>query len=258
MKLAKTILLAATTASTVLAAPAVVTVTQHVHQEATVTVQGYVYVSNGQTYTTIPTASLLQETDDGLIPTSSSVVPQTGSTDSTTTLTSTITSTRVTSSSTYTAVTSTISTTPAATSTSSDFATAMLNEHNAKRELHTNTPDLTWSDTLATYAQNYADEYDCSGALTHSGGSYGENLALGYGTTGAVDAWYNEISSYDFSNPGFSSSTGHFTQVVWKSTSQVGCGIKTCGNEWGDYIVCSYESAGNVIGYFAENVLALA
>lgn len=28
-----------------------------------------------------------------------------------------------------------------------------------------------------------------------------------------VDSWYNEINSYNYSQPGFSSSTGHFTQV---------------------------------------------
>ena len=133
----------------------------------------------------------------------------------------------------------------------------MLNEHNVKRALHSNTPALIWSETLASYAQNYADNYDCSGNLVHSGGEYGENLALGYGTTGAVDGWYDEISSYDYSNPGFSEATGHFTQVVWAGSSQVGCGIKYCGDVWGDYIVCSYEAAGNVIGEFPENVLAL-
>jgi uncharacterized protein YkwD len=134
----------------------------------------------------------------------------------------------------------------------------MVNEHNTKRALHKDTGSLTWSDTLATYAQNYADSYDCSGNLVHSGGPYGENLALGYGTTGSVDAWYNEITSYDYSNPGFSESAGHFTQVVWKGTSEVGCGLKSCGGEWGDYIICSYKAAGNVIGEFADNVMPLA
>jgi hypothetical protein len=51
----------------------------------------------------------------------------------------------------------------------------------------------------------------------HSGGPYGENL---YATSGGpVDAyavvkpWYDEVSKYDFNNPGFSGATGHFTQV---------------------------------------------
>ncbi|QEU60422.1 Pry3 [Kluyveromyces lactis] len=162
------------------------------------------------------------------------------------------------------AATSTPATTSAATSTSSSnsnlssFASSMLDEHNAKRALHKDTPALSWSDELASYAQNYADGYDCSGSLTHSYGSYGENLAIGYGTTGAVDGWYDEIKDYSYSNPVYSPGTGHFTQVVWKSTTKVGCGIKQCGDVWGQYIICSYDPAGNMEGEFGSNVEPLA
>lgn len=112
---------------------------------------------------------------------------------------------------------------------------------------------MSWSSELAAYAQAYADNYDCSGTLTHSGGKYGENLGLGYTTTGVVDAWYNEISDYDWSNP----SGDHFTQVVWKSTTQLGCGYKVCDNIWGQYTICSYNPAGNYAGQYAANVLPL-
>ncbi|SCV00220.1 LANO_0F05820g1_1 [Lachancea nothofagi CBS 11611] len=153
---------------------------------------------------------------------------------------------------------STSSSAPAATSSaSSDFASSILSAHNTKRALHKDTSSLTWSDTLASYAQDYADNYDCSGSLTHSGGPYGENLACGYSATGSVEAWYDEIKSYDWSNPNYSSSTGHFTQVVWKGTSQVGCGIKQCSGGTGDYVICSYQTAGNFLGEFAQNVMSL-
>lgn len=140
----------------------------------------------------------------------------------------------------------------------SDNASILLNAHNNKRALHQDTPSLTWSSELETYAQNYANNYDCSGNLIHSGGPYGENLALGYGIEGAVQAWYDEISDYDFANPGFSENAGHFTQLVWKSSTQVGCAIKSCGGSWGDYVICSYNPAGNFIGDFPSNVLPLA
>ncbi|CCK73544.1 CAP domain-containing protein NDAI_0G05610 [Naumovozyma dairenensis CBS 421] len=139
----------------------------------------------------------------------------------------------------------------------SDFASSVLSAHNAKRALHKDTPALKWSDNLASYAQAYADAYDCSGNLQHSGGPYGENLALGYSATGAVDAWYGEISDYDWSNPG-AGSAGHFTQVVWKSSTEVGCGIKTCGGVWGDYVICSYDPAGNYANQYENNVEPLA
>ena len=58
---------------------------------------------------------------------------------------------------------------------------------------------------------------------------------------------------YDFSNPGFDMGTGDFTQVVWKSTSQVGVAISSNGN----YLICNYLPAGNVQGAFPTNVLRL-
>lgn len=147
---------------------------------------------------------------------------------------------------------SSTSTSAAASSTASgDFESAILARHNEYRADH-GVSALTWDDTLATYAQNYADKYDCSGTLTHSGGAYGENLALGYTTTGAVDVWYNEGSDYDYST---CNTYDHFTQVIWKSTTKVGCGYKYCSSYWGTYIVCSYDPAGNVIGECSSNVL---
>ena len=44
----------------------------------------------------------------------------------------------------------------------------------------------------------------------------------------AVDAWGNERDEYDFNNPQFTEQTGHFTQLVWKNTTTVGCGRKFC------------------------------
>ncbi|KAH3681007.1 hypothetical protein WICPIJ_008015 [Wickerhamomyces pijperi] len=129
------------------------------------------------------------------------------------------------------------------------FANEILDATNAKRAL-TGANALTWSDELASYAQAYADKYDCSGTLVHSGGQYGENLAAGYSTTGAVDAWYNEYTSYSPSNPVAS----HFTQLVWKSTTQLGCGYKTCGSPWVQYTICSYNPAGNYAGEYSDNV----
>ena len=68
---------------------------------------------------------------------------------------------------------------------------------------------------------------------------------------------YKEIKSYDYNNPSYSGATGHFTQVVWKSTTKVGAGIATYneGNNVVTYIVARYEPAGNVIGAFEANVI---
>ena len=49
-------------------------------------------------------------------------------------------------------------------------------------------------------------------------------LDKGFDCQAATDLWYNEINSYDFGSPGYSESTGHFTQVVWKASTKLGIG----------------------------------
>ncbi|CCD23057.1 uncharacterized protein NDAI_0B00230 [Naumovozyma dairenensis CBS 421] len=152
---------------------------------------------------------------------------------------------------------STTSTTSLNYSAESNFASIMLQAQNDKRALHEDTPPLTWSEDLATYAQDYADQYVCGSDIVHSGGPYGENIAAGTSPVGSVDAWYAEGAYYNYSNPGFSSATSHFTQLIWKSTTEVGCGIKDCSSiGWGDYVICSYNPSGNINApvFFEENV----
>ena len=68
-------------------------------------------------------------------------------------------------------------------------------------------------------------------------------------------SWYNEISMYSYSSPGFSSATGHFTQVIWQGSTQVGIGIAFSTNNQSATVVANYYPAGNVIGSFPANVL---
>merc|ERR1719482_2470273 len=80
----------------------------------------------------------------------------------------------------------------------------------------------------------------------------GENLALGITGAGAVDMWYDEIKDTNGGKvSSFKHGIGHYTQVVWKETTQVGCG------EHGSLVVCQYGIAGNMNmpGYFDKNVL---
>ena len=69
--------------------------------------------------------------------------------------------------------------------------------------------------------------------MRHSPGSYGENLAYagtsgtpagqGEAYTDSVEAWYGEVKDWNFAkSKGNGGVTGHFTQVVWRETKQVG------------------------------------
>ena len=55
----------------------------------------------------------------------------------------------------------------------------------------------------------------------------------------ASERWYAEVSQYDFSNPHYISGTGHFTQLVWKSSKQIGCGA-ACNSYNKCFLTCNY------------------
>jgi len=146
-----------------------------------------------------------------------------------------------------------------------------LSQHNTYRNTH-HSPDMTLSNSLNNSAQNWANYLATNGVFEHSNSDAGENIYVSYTTASSVEAaplanqavtsWYNEVSDYDYSNPGFSSQTGHFTQVVWKNSTQLGCGaaqgVTTIqGNQYNAfYVVCQYAPAGNVTGQFPDNVMA--
>lgn len=137
------------------------------------------------------------------------------------------------------------------------IAQRFVDAHNKVRAQHCAAP-LSWSPKLAAAAQKWADSLRAQGCkFGHSGGQYGENLAAG--TEGVLDPeatvamWYDEIKLYKFPDGGFSMQTGHFTQLVWRGTKQVGCGHTTCkGN---DIWVCEYDPPGNWDGEYKNNVL---
>lgn len=156
----------------------------------------------------------------------------------------------------------------------------MLAAHNDRRKQHC-VPPLQWSRHLAIHAQSWADK--CTN--THSGQGNGENLATfaqwsfdPRDPKKEVDtlrmtnrqvfeqAWYCEVKQYNFDRPalagGFTQNcapptNGHFTQVVWKSTRFVGCGVKVCqiNGHATHYWVCQYSPGGNDPARLAENVL---
>lgn len=130
---------------------------------------------------------------------------------------------------------------------------------------------LAWSDDLTTYAQEWADhlalEQGCR--MQHRshqadiGDDYGENLywasarRLSDGTVefqkitpeNVVRSWAQEVA--DYSSEENSCRTGkvcgHYTQIVWEKTVQVGCGRAVCSDK-SQIWVCNYDPPGNVVG----------
>ena len=123
-------------------------------------------------------------------------------------------------------------------------------------------PDLVDDATLVASAKEYA-----SGCIyAHSGGNYGENLFAGTGSgytiEHAVNSWASEVADYDYNQNTCAAGKvcGHYTQIVWADTSNVGCALQVCaplkypdgstvfGDVSSHYIVCQYTPPGNFIG----------
>lgn len=137
-----------------------------------------------------------------------------------------------------------------------------LDFHNKVRQ-DVGAPPLVWSAELAQYAQEWADylaNYPES-VLFHrpenlkKGKDFGENIFYGccksYSSVDASVAWYDEIENYTYSILSESNfhNIGHYTQMVWKSTSEVGMGIARFGNGQ-VIIVANYNPSGNYIGQY--------
>ncbi|KAF5760287.1 putative CAP domain-containing protein [Helianthus annuus] len=124
-----------------------------------------------------------------------------------------------------------------------------VNQHNCIRRV-LNLPPLVWDDKVAERAQAWANKRtDC--AMIHSEGG-GENLASGHDLSGlwAVQLWIDERLDYDYSKNECTAMCGHYTQVVWKNTTKVGCGKSRCTDGKSNMIVCNYDPPGNYIGEY--------
>lgn len=141
-------------------------------------------------------------------------------------------------------------------------ADPVVKQHNYYRCLHGVGP-LVFNSALADNAQVWADQANAAN-LQHSDVNsrtdvasfryVGENLAQVETPPQAVDLWYSEIANTQNSTgavESFSSDTGHYTQVVWKDSTDIGCAYKE------HLVVCQYGPGGNVAGRYETNVYEL-
>ncbi|TFK65338.1 PR-1-like protein [Pluteus cervinus] len=154
-----------------------------------------------------------------------------------------------------------------------DFATQptaasvsqFLDAHNGYRSQF-GARNITYNSGLFQGTYNWAIQ--CKFLHSAPNGAYGEDLyAATYSNTNYYSATYSwvvtEYPKYNYSTPGFSEATGHFTQVVWLSTTGVACATALCpantifSGYQAYFIVCRYSPAGNVQGQFPQNVRRL-
>lgn len=137
---------------------------------------------------------------------------------------------------------------------------AMLDGHNRARAA-VGAPPLTWNPELAHDAARYAAVLAATRDFKHSTGvrgriPEGENLFMGsrgaYRYDEMVQLWVDERRAYrpgvvpDISTTGRWEDVGHYTQIVWRRTSEVGCALASSARD--DYLVCRYSPPGNVVG----------
>lgn len=139
------------------------------------------------------------------------------------------------------------------------LAARMLAVHNRERE-QLGLPKLKWNRALQREAKDWAHELARRGRIAHADNrtrnSTGETLWMGsrgqwdvlVGLTMMVDEkrLYRHGNFPDVSTTGKWRDVGHYTQIVWRDTQEVGCSVV---NERGwDVLVCRYWPAGNVWG----------
>lgn len=158
-----------------------------------------------------------------------------------------------------------------------ELSQRFLTGHNVIRKMF-NLSDMTWDTNLADYAQRWAEylkkNNTClmkhrSHAGMEEGKNFGENLAYNWisksiakgkfvrSPEAVVYSWSKECKDYDYQTmhctPG--EQCGHYTQVVWRKSTRVGCGMVICDGAENDrgigrveLWVCNYDPPGNWVG----------
>jgi len=144
-----------------------------------------------------------------------------------------------------------------------DFEKQALEAHNAYRKRH-GAKSLKFSKKLTAYAQEWADKLAREDGFEHrQNNTYGENLYSSWSSnpkakiTGntPVDSWYSEVKKHDFTGEPRTTGTGHFTQVVWKGSREMGIAqAKSKSNKI--IVVANYDPPGNFVGRYRDNVAA--
>ena len=139
------------------------------------------------------------------------------------------------------------------------LAQRLLHAHNSERGL-VRLPPLLWDPALSADATAYARQLASSGRFEHSSRQArrgtGENLWMGtsrafspeqmVGNWASEKQWFRPGIFPYVSRSGGWQRDGHYTQMIWPTTTRVGCGLASGRGR--DVLVCRYSPAGNIDG----------
>ena len=139
-----------------------------------------------------------------------------------------------------------------------NLAGPVLAAHNIERA-RVGAPPLEWDPELATAATAYAQVLASGAPFQHSprAGRSGQRENLSRGLPGAnalqmVGYWTVEKRDFEpgvfpnVSRTGNWEDVAHYTQMIWKTTTRVGCGVAS--GQSGEFMVCRYSPPGNADG----------
>ena len=141
---------------------------------------------------------------------------------------------------------------------SDEVEARLLVAHNRERA-QANSRPLIWSETLETEARAWAVDLIDSGRFAHDPRphGHGENLWMGWGDRvftpeDMVADWIKERRDYrpglfpNVSRTGDWVAVGHYTQLIWRGTTHVGCAVESRGDR--SLLACRYSPPGNIDG----------
>ena len=149
--------------------------------------------------------------------------------------------------------------TAASNNLASQFPSRILAAHNAVRA-RAGVQPLVWDPALGNAAAAYATQLALTNSFHHSDRhartGTGENLWMGTHGAFSYDSMVGARSSEQryfvagvfpaVSRSGNWEDVGHYTQMVWPTTTRIGCAVAS--NAANDFLVCRYASAGNIDG----------
>ncbi|KAF2733924.1 PR-1-like protein [Polyplosphaeria fusca] len=149
--------------------------------------------------------------------------------------------------------------------TDAKFIGYVMDAHWYWRKMHC-AQDLTWDPALAQAALQSVNkctdmpEHDRGGSNLSAVGPAADNEDKWYNDSAEmVHGWHQEEVLYPYDHPYYDDAWGHFSQMVWRDTSRVGCAWGYCpGKKFPGRLYCFYDPPGNNIAenniLFPENV----